>query len=558
VAWRLTARLAGRDHRFIVTTGEHLLGSADDCDIRLPDPTVSRRHARLHAAARRLTIEDLASRNGVSLDGHRISGIEELRAGSVLALGDVRITVEAVDEADLPSLRPRPGSGGVDGPPAIATTATAPRIRFCTDALPRLIGVARGDPGWHAWAGEVLAALVGSGAGGASLADDGRLVVECGRCEGPSHAVEADRLRLVVHAAEPDGLAALAAVARLALDLLLLGRRSERAAAPAAREAAAGAMAGSPVELLSRDPGFAELLRQADIVASSGLGVLIEGETGTGKELLARRLHAGSGLPRDRFVAVNCAAIPRDLIDAELFGIEAGVATGVGARPGKFEQADGGTLFLDEIADMAAETQARLLRVLQEGEVWRIGANRPRSARARIIAACNRPLRVLVDEGRFRLDLYHRIADWTAVLPPLRERGDDVLLLANRFLERATRARGIRHAGWSRSALDAIRRYPWPGNVRELEREMARVALFLNDGEIVEPALLKDEIREAAAGEPAPAGLESALAAHERRLIEAALRACDGQVGPAAERLGIGKSTLYRRIDVLGIRRPGA
>jgi len=337
----------------------------------------------------------------------------------------------------------------------------------------------------------------------------------------------------------------------VALDLATLVLVRNQAGAVATRQRDDG---DTPSPPSSAHPPLVEIYRRAALVARSRINVLIEGETGTGKELLARYLHDASGLPAERFVALNCAALPKDLLDAELFGIEAGVATGVSARAGKFEQAHGGTLFLDEIADMAPETQARLLRVLQEGRVYRIGGKESRPAQVRVVSACNRSLDEMVARAEFRLDLFHRIADWPVRLPSLRERQEDIANLAAHFLQNHCGERGIGFGGISRAAVDALQAYAWPGNVRELEREMARVSLFLNDGEVVDSSLLKPAI--SAAGLQAgsgDSGLEAGLEREERRLIEAALRACDGNVLEAAARLGVGKSTLYRRLQHFGL-----
>src|SRR5690606_15676403 len=245
------------------------------------------------------------------------------------------------------------------------------------------------------------------------------------------------------------------------------------------------------------------------------------------------------------------AALPADLLDAELFGIEAGVATGVSARPGRFELAHGGTLFLDEIGDMSLDTQARILRVLQEREVYRVGSHKARPADVRVVSATNRDLEAMVREGRFRLDLFHRIADWRAELPPLRQRAGDIANLAAQFLAQAMATRGLRSGGLSQGAVDLMLRYGWPGNVRELGREMARVALFLGEGEVLTSTLLKPEIQ--AGTGPVAEGdwLAAQLEREERRVIARALAACGGQVAEAAQRLGVSRSTLYRRIAQL-------
>ncbi|MCB1056284.1 MAG: sigma 54-interacting transcriptional regulator, partial [Acidobacteria bacterium] len=252
-------------------------------------------------------------------------------------------------------------------------------------------------------------------------------------------------------------------------------------------------------------------------------------------------------------VALNCAALPDDLLEAELFGVERGVATGVEARAGKLEQAHGGTLFLDEIGDMAPATQAKILRALQEGEVYRLGGREPRPARVRVISATHRDLEAMLAAGDFRADLYHRIAGWEVTLPPLRRRRADIGNLAAFFLEREAAALGVRPAGISRAAVVALEAFPWAGNIRQLQTEIARAVLFLGDGDLLDTALLSPAVRASRPGEGSTTGLKATLEAVERDEIELALRAARGSVLQAAERLGLPQSTLYRRIKALGL-----
>jgi transcriptional regulator with PAS, ATPase and Fis domain len=296
-----------------------------------------------------------------------------------------------------------------------------------------------------------------------------------------------------------------------------------------------------------------DIYDQAARIAPSRVSVLIRGDSGTGKELLARYLHAASDRADEPLVTLNCAALPRDLLESELFGVERGVATGVDARAGKFESAHGGTLFLDEIGDMAPETQARILRVLAEGEVYRIGGHEAQPADVRVISATNRNLEDMLDDGGFRSDLYHRISDWVVELPPLRRRRADIPNLAAHFLGRACADRGVRAAGISRAALTALVAFDWPGNVRQLEKEMGRAALFIEDGALLESSMLQASIVQKpvhGTGDDLKIVMESA----ERIHIERILAECAGDVAAAAERMGIGTSTLYRRMKALSIR----
>jgi len=234
-----------------------------------------------------------------------------------------------------------------------------------------------------------------------------------------------------------------------------------------------------------------------------------------------------------------------------------GAATGVDARPGLFERADRGTLFLDEIGDMAPAMQARILRVLQEGEVMRVGGRAPVRVNVRVISATHRDIEQMLRDGLFRLDLLHRIADWEVELPALRDRPADILPLAMQFLLRATAARGIEIRGLSRAAANALMSYAWPGNVRELEREMARVAVFLDQDSLVMSEDLRPNIR-GARTTPVDATLEQQLAHAERSIIARAMLDAEQQVAQAAERLGVSRSTLYRRLRHFDLLPDGA
>ena len=292
-------------------------------------------------------------------------------------------------------------------------------------------------------------------------------------------------------------------------------------------------------------------------VAPTDSTVLITGETGTGKELIARAIHKKSQRSGRVFVSVNCAAIPRDLIPSELFGHEKGAFTGaLQRRLGRFEAADGGTLFLDEIGDLPMETQIALLRVLQEKEFERVGSNDPVSVNVRLIAATNRDLPAAVAAGTFRQDLFYRLNVVPIAVPPLRERVDDISLLVEHFVGRFATAAGktIRHIG--KATLEQLKRYPWPGNIRELQNIVERaVILSERDTFVVEESWLKAESAESSQKR----GL-SALKHREVEMIESALAETHGRIsGPsgAAAKLGIARQTLEWKIRRLGIDRYG-
>jgi transcriptional regulator with GAF, ATPase, and Fis domain len=232
------------------------------------------------------------------------------------------------------------------------------------------------------------------------------------------------------------------------------------------------------VEIVTRSAKMLEVLRVAEVVAATPATVLVTGETGTGKELLARWIHSRSARRAGPFVAVNCGAIPETLLETELFGHEKGAFTSaLTARAGKFEQADGGTIFLDEVGDMSPAMQVKLLRVLQEKTVERVGGSRPVRVDVRVIAATNRDLKAAVREGKFREDLYYRLAVVPLELPPLRERREDIPLLAQHLMGRV-REQLVVDVSLSRDALAVLETHSWPGNVRELENVLVRAAIM--------------------------------------------------------------------------------
>ncbi len=315
-------------------------------------------------------------------------------------------------------------------------------------------------------------------------------------------------------------------------------------------------------------PAVATVVRQVDQVASSALSVLIEGETGTGKELVARAIHAQSSQREGPFVAVDCGAIPDTLIESELFGHEKGAFTGAhGRKPGRFQQAKGGTLFLDEISNLAAGTQAKLLRVLQERLVQPLGAVAAQPVDVRIVAATNVSLESEIRAGRFRQDLFYRLAEFVIALPPLRERPEDIPHLANRFLAEARMELKRPVRGFSPEALARLTAHRWPGNVRELRNVVRRAVLLSTD--LVEPAALgglADE-QPGASGLPATAAspwcslkqaAEQAVMAAERQAIRAALERTGGNKSEAARLLRTDYKTLYLKMKRYGLSGRGS
>jgi len=295
-------------------------------------------------------------------------------------------------------------------------------------------------------------------------------------------------------------------------------------------------------------------------VAPSTSTVLISGESGTGKELVARALHRESPRADAAFVPVNCAAIPEQLLESELFGHEKGAFTGaVARRTGRFERADGGTLFLDEIGDMSLVLQAKLLRALEEGSVERVGGDRPVPVDVRVVAATNQLLSTAIQEGRFREDLYYRLAVVDIGLPPLRERGDDVRALALHFARVFAEQHGKSIRALSERALSRIQAARWPGNVRELRNVMDR-AVLLTPGAVIASGALRlgaAAPRMSATTDAAEFGYptRASLAEVEADHIARVLASFDGHIGNAAESLGIHRNTLARKIQEYGVDR---
>ncbi len=304
--------------------------------------------------------------------------------------------------------------------------------------------------------------------------------------------------------------------------------------------------------LITRDPDVLRVCRTVEKVAASDATVLVLGESGTGKELIARGVHAASSRRKERFIAINCAAIPDTLLESELFGYEKGAFTGaVKTTPGKIEVANGGTLMLDEIGDLPMPLQAKLLRFLQERVIERIGGRQEIPVDVRIVCATHQDLKALIKDGRFREDLYYRLAEIVVALPPLRDRGGDAALLAHAFVRRF--ADEYKRGGMTlrEDAIRAIEKHPWPGNVRELENCIKRAVIMADGNQIT----LDDIGLGTAAGqEDVALDLRQAREDAEKRVIIAALGRVDGNVLRAAESLGVSRPTLYDLMYRYGLK----
>jgi len=305
--------------------------------------------------------------------------------------------------------------------------------------------------------------------------------------------------------------------------------------------------------VIATDETMLKVCRMVEKVAPTDVSVLILGESGTGKELLAHAIHGLSARKAGPFVAINCAAIPEQLLESELFGHEKGAFTGaVKQTLGKVETAEGGTLFLDEIGDMPAPLQAKLLRFLQDRVIERVGGRKPIPVNVRVVCATNQDLQTLIAEQRFRQDLYYRISAITINVPPLRQRGSGVIVLAQSILQRIAAESAAKLRGMSDDALAALQSYSWPGNVRELENKL-RAAVIMAEGQLIHAT---DLGLEAAATVPAQLNLAEVRLRAERQALIQALALAQNNVSRAAELLGVSRPTLYDLLERCAVELP--
>ncbi len=318
---------------------------------------------------------------------------------------------------------------------------------------------------------------------------------------------------------------------------------------------------GEKFQLVGASMPLEEVRAKIAQVAPTTARVLIRGENGTGKEVVAREIHRRSERANAPFIKVNCAAIPRELIESELFGHEKGAFTGaVAAVPGKFELADGGTIFLDEIGDMSLPAQAKVLRVIEEQEFERVGGRQTIKVNVRIIAATNQDLEKHIETGEFRSDLFYRLNVFPLLVPPLRDHIDDIRPLAEHFLRQLCYENNRQLRRFTPEAIQAFERHAWPGNIRELRNAVERIVIAAGDDEITGREAI-DAIGETSIAK-APAeflveydntDLKDAMADFERRVIERRIDACDGNISKTAEELGLERSHLYKKMKALGI-----
>jgi transcriptional regulator with AAA-type ATPase domain len=531
--------------------GAIVIGRDPGCDVRIDDPSLSRRHVRL-TIADRITIEDLGSSNGTFVAGRRLEpGVPRpLAADEIVTIGGVGIVVQ--QHAPIAPHRTLWGHGYFELRLAEECTRAARvgtmfgllRVRSVErDAAQRVSAAVRdidvvGTYGPHEW--EVLL-LDLSPAAAADLAD---------RIRG---AIPGAAVGLAVFPADGRDAWSLGSYAAARLPgkprRVTGARPAPEPPGPAESRRVAPALALGPMQ---------GVFALADRVAVGNISVLIVGETGVGKDVLADHIHARSPRSARPLVKLNCAAMPEPQLDSELFGHEKGAFTGAAAsRPGLIEQAEGGSVFLDAIGELPAAIQVKLLRVLEQREILRVGALKPRAIDVRFLAATHRDLPVAIAAGRFREDLYFRIAGVTLQIPPLRERADEILPLAEQFAERAAAALSRPPPAISPAARELLRGYRWPGNVRELRNVIER-ATQLCDGTIDVGQLPDDRMSRpaVAAAEPSGSADVRGQAAQERQAIESALARTGGNQTAAARALGISRRALTSKLDEHGLDRP--
>jgi DNA-binding NtrC family response regulator/pSer/pThr/pTyr-binding forkhead associated (FHA) protein len=532
--------------------GTVVLGRASDCDVVVDVAGLSRRHIELEVLPDGgAVVTDLESTNGTRLNGSDIRRAA-VSGDFVLDLGAAVLRLRACSGAGSElAYRTTPSPENS----ADETTDPAPETRVLS--LQRTLkqdlwqAVGQPSPSLESVAAGLLSAWRRSLKAHALRLErlNGEVIAASGRSDAELRRIASSEdcvLFVDDRTADQAGLADL--VKSLIPWLPELSAETARPPAPLARFP--GIWPG--------DPEFQRQLEALGRVATRQVGILLLGETGVGKDLLAQWIHACSPQASGPFVAINCAALPKDLLEAELFGVDAGAATGVSARPGVFEQADGGTLFLDEVGDMAADTHVRLLRAIEDGRIHRVGGREPLELRVRLISATNQDLEQAIEHGRFRRDLYHRIAAFETLIPPLRERREDIAELSIHFFNQALQEAEVTSPGLTRSALSTLEQWHWPGNIRELRQALVSAVALLRPGEALDRIHLPDRLASQRvevdpSSRPTFESLAEAIARAERDAIRSAIADADGSPEAAWRRLGIGKTTFYKKLRDHGL-----
>ena len=614
---QLVARCEGRELWFPIPDAQATLGASRDNDLVIPFPGVSRHHAVLRRRDGRLEVADSGSKNGVRVKGERVS-VSSLEPGQQIQLGWASLTLEEVPAPEVelaldfgPAARRPPSErtrateqvaflGNQAPEEAAALFREVHRAherggfreaqRLLPDVL-RVLGAAyfavfERDGSKPA----TVLASAGTPPPGFDAVLRGPVSILAADTTPSPLAVSAGKALVSLGSASENafGIAAHFAGVRteiprwkqvlfvfLATPLLPKTREEVQSTGREERSSQGGGSLRFPAGMVvGRSPAMTRALEQIRQMVASGLDVLLTGDTGTGKELFARTIHDSGPVAGGPFVAINCAALPVNLLEAELFGVHRGAATGVDARPGRFVQADGGTLLLDEIGELEEALQAKLLRVLQEREVLSLGAPAPRKIRVRIVATTNRDLEQLAQEGAFRADLYYRLRKLELRLPPLRDRLDDIPDLVAAFALRAAKKHGRLVRGVSRQAVDLLCAHDWPGNVRDLETEVERAVLACSNGEPLRSEHFSSVRRLVARRVTPTAGsttvtvpafkppdlsetqdlsLKGASDAAERTAIVRALQLTGGNRSKAADLLGISRNGLAAKLKELKI-----
>jgi DNA-binding NtrC family response regulator/pSer/pThr/pTyr-binding forkhead associated (FHA) protein len=541
-------------------------GRSRRCTVHIDSESVSRSHARLSRSGNSYTIEDLGSRNGTCVNGEKITSSTILRSGDEISVGPITAVLSI---SSTGGQRPRLGTTSYLDERLAAECDRGHRYqRTCGLVMLRLEGsndsvdsaveqiasrlrtmdvVAEYSP-------DELAIILPETDQRSASSIAERLVREALSVQPePPSAIRVGLAMFPEHATSPDAL-----ISRARDALQVASTKPEKTSLEVA------ATEVSMPDVVMEDPQTKRVFQLVERVAGSDITVLIHGETGSGKEVVAAALHRSSKRSDGPYVRLNCASIPETLLESELFGHEKGAFTGADKRKhGYFEAANGGTIFLDEIGEISASLQAKLLRVLENRTITRVGGTTEIPVDVRVICATNRDLDKEVQAGKFREDLFYRVSPFSIVVPALRDRPGDILPLAEAFMRQSSKALGIDLPVLSPAARDRITSYHWPGNVRQLRNAMERAVILASDG-MVELDHLPDRVRLAEGVGRAPVvvgdgtDMREQIADMEKQSIERALAACGGNQTKAARKLGLSRRALIYKMEKHGLKKPPA
>ena len=548
---------------------EVTLGRSRSCTVRVDSERVSREHARISRQGVDIRVEDLGSRNGTRLNGAKIEAPARVVSGDEIGVGPTTVVVtlttrmaRAAPIGGISYMQERLAAE-VDRAQRYRRQFTLVMLRVdaesvaADEALDLLSARLRAMDVLAEYGPDEYAIVLPEVSAGGAQELVGRIVAEARQASSP----EPLRVRMGLASFPDHGTDAdvLVSRARAALrNARTAGRDDEISAPPEEPSVTAD-------DLVVGDPQMERVYALVGKVANHTITVLISGETGVGKEVVAEALHRASARSRKSFVRLNCASLPETLLESELFGHERGAFTGADRRKiGFFEAADGGTIFLDEIGEISPNLQTKLLRVLEERKLTRVGGVKELAVDVRVVCATNRDLEEEVKQSNFREDLFFRISAFTIVVPPLRDRPAEIPLLAQRFVTQAARDLDVGAPTITPNAMAALGRYAWPGNVRELRNAIER-AVVLQEGEMIEVEHLPDRVREGDARElgrsgPAAIGngvdMKDHIAEVERVAIASALEECAGNQTRAAQKLGISRRALIYKLEKHGLKKP--